>query len=114
MSNNSLDSLQNDLEDFKRFSHGEILSLKAQLAPRPRESPHKSNGPNYVAPQEALIKSLQDCIISLERQLRDKQGIIEKLFEKLLKKPRPTESYNVNNNCHCIQSSLLGQSDEVE
>ena len=111
---NSLDSLQNDLEDFKRFSHGEILSLKALLAPRQRESPHKSNGPNYEAPQEALIKSLQDRIKSLEMQLRDKQGIIEKLFEKLLEKPRPTESYNVNNNCHCIQSSLLGQNDSVE
>ena len=112
---NSLDSLQNDLEDFKRFSHGEILSLKAQLAPRPRESPHKSSGPNYEALQEAFIRSLQDRIISLERQLSEKQETIGKLFEKLLEKPRPTESYNVNkNNCHCIQSSLLGESDSVE
>ena len=63
---NSLDSLQNDLKDFNRCSYREILTLKAQLAPRPSESPHKSNGPNYEAPQEALIKSLQDHIISLE------------------------------------------------
>eukprot|EP00112_Aurelia_sp_Birch-Aquarium-sp1_P008980 Seg2005.5 transcript_id=Seg2005.5/GoldUCD/mRNA.D3Y31 product="hypothetical protein" protein_id=Seg2005.5/GoldUCD/D3Y31 len=55
---NSLDSLQNDLEDFKRFSHEEILSLKAQLAPRPRESPHKSSEPNYEALQEAFVRSL--------------------------------------------------------
>ncbi len=46
---NSLDSLQNNFEVFKRFSQGEILSLKAQLASRPRESSHKSSGPNYGA-----------------------------------------------------------------
>ncbi len=111
----SLDLLQNNFEDFKRFSHGEILSLKAQLASRPREGSHKSSGPNYGVLQEAFIRSVQERIISLERQLRDKQQAKGKLFEKLLEKPRPTESYNVNNNdCHWIESSLLGQNDSVE
>ena len=62
--------IQAELEEFKRFSHGEILLLKARTANRPSIDPSESD-------REALLKCLQDRIISLEQQLFDKQKIIE-------------------------------------
>ena len=66
--------IQAELEEFNRFSHGEILLLKAQTANRPSINPSESD-------REALLKCLQDRIISLEPQLFDKQKIIEGLLE---------------------------------
>ena len=77
-------SLQNDHEEFKRFIHGEILAIKAQVANRSCSSPRDniSNGSttgNHL--HEAFIRSLQERIISLEKQLNDKQRIIEKILD---------------------------------
>ena len=72
--------LQLDFEEFKRFTHGEIVSLKAELANRPKSpTPKFPNPPDKD--REALLRSLQERIISLERQLQDKQNIILKLLD---------------------------------
>ena len=77
--------LADDIIEFKKFIHGEVLSLKAQissrsisdagrsLSPQPPRSP-----PDY---ERMLIKNLEDRILSLENQLDLKQKIIEKLME---------------------------------
>ncbi|MCP4485599.1 MAG: hypothetical protein GY823_13750 [Flavobacteriaceae bacterium] len=75
---NQFDQVQNDFIEFKRYTHGEILSMKAEAA-------NRSPGPKVVNTQvdkdrEALFRCLQERIISLERQLQDKQFIIEKLL----------------------------------
>ena len=67
-----LDRFQSDFVEFKRFSHGEILSMKADVA---------SRSPNPKIDREALVTCLKQLIISLERQLQDKQIIIEKLLD---------------------------------
>ena len=90
-SSTSLDAIQRDFEDFKRFSHAEILSLKAQIAPKSSESPKRAPKDRIEVVQEALIKSLHERIFSLERQLSEKQEIIRKLLENSFEKPlRPT------------------------
>ncbi len=86
----SLEDIQRDFEDFKRFSHSEILSLKAQIAPKCSDSSAKSKDRIEVV-QEALIKSLHERIFSLERQLSEKQEIIRMLLDNSFGKPsRPT------------------------
>ena len=79
---NDLERLQTEFEEYKRFSHGEILDLKAKIAIRPNSptQPPRQN-PNCDKIKEALLTSLQERIISLERQLYDKQKIIEKLLD---------------------------------
>ena len=79
--------LADDIIEFKKFIHGEILSLKAQissrsisdagrsLSPKPPRSP-----PDY---ERLLIKTLEDRILSLEHQLDQKQKVIEKFMETL-------------------------------
>ena len=72
--------LQLDFEEFKRFTHGEIVSLKAELANRPKSpTPKFPNQPDKD--REALLRSVQERIISLERQLQDKQNITSKLLD---------------------------------
>ena len=79
---NDLERLQTEFEEYKRFSHGEILDLKAKIAIRPNSptQPLRQN-PNCDKIKEALLTSLQERIISIERQLYDKQKIIEKLLD---------------------------------
>ena len=79
---NDLERLQNEFEEYKRFLHGEILDLKAKIAIRPNSptQPPRQN-PTCDKVKEALLTSLQERIISLERQLHDKQRIIEKLLD---------------------------------
>ena len=94
-SSTTLDAFQRDFEDFKRFSHAEILSLKAQISPKSHESPTRSSQGRIEAMQEALIRSLHERIFSLERQLSDKQEIIQKLLENSFERPlRPTETHS--------------------
>eukprot|EP00112_Aurelia_sp_Birch-Aquarium-sp1_P026125 Seg907.1 transcript_id=Seg907.1/GoldUCD/mRNA.D3Y31 product="hypothetical protein" protein_id=Seg907.1/GoldUCD/D3Y31 len=72
--------LQNDHEEFKRFIHSEILAIKAQVANRSCSSPRESfsgGSPRENHLHEALIRSLQERI---EKQLNDKQRIIEKIL----------------------------------
>ena len=78
---NDFKRLQVELEEFKRFSHGEILSLKAQIANRPSSPPQQTRVDPSEKDREALLGCLQDRIISLERQLCDKQKVIEFLLE---------------------------------
>ncbi len=61
-------SRQKDLEEFKRFTHGETLSLKAELTNRPK-SPTMSG----VQDREALIRNMEERILSLERQIHQKK-----------------------------------------
>ena len=79
------DHFYEDLHEFKTFMHDELLGPKALVSnsltsESKKSSPEKS--PNY---ERLLIRSLEDRIISLERQLGFKQNIIEKLLES----PRP-------------------------
>ena len=90
-SSTTLDAIQRDFEDFKRFSHAEILSLKAQIAPKSKESPKQTSEDRIEVVQEALIRSLHERIFSLERELSEKQEIIRKLLENSFERPlRPT------------------------
>eukprot|EP00112_Aurelia_sp_Birch-Aquarium-sp1_P015113 Seg3320.1 transcript_id=Seg3320.1/GoldUCD/mRNA.D3Y31 product="hypothetical protein" protein_id=Seg3320.1/GoldUCD/D3Y31 len=73
--------LQVELDEFKRSSHGEILSLKAQIANRPSNPSQQTRADPSEKDKEALLRCLQDRIVSLERQLYDKQKIIEGLLE---------------------------------
>ena len=60
-----------DVVEFKKIIHSEILSLKAQVEHKihsPVQEPEQE--PDYM---KALIRSLQDRVISLERQLQQKQ-----------------------------------------
>ena len=73
--------LQTDFVDFKRFLHSEMLSLKAETYSRPStkgESPARNQ--HEAEWEKALIRSLENRIISLEKQLSDKQRIIESLM----------------------------------
>ena len=74
------DRIQNDLEDFKRYTHGEILSMKADVASR-QKSPTPIPTTRMDKDREALVRSLQERILSLEKQLQDKQYIIERLLD---------------------------------
>ena len=80
-----LHQLANDVIEFKKFVHGEILSIKATISSR-----LLSDGcgtPSSPSPRPPLdyekwfIKSLEDRILSLEKQLDQKQNTIEKLME---------------------------------
>ena len=77
-----LERLQNEFEEYKRFSHGEVLALKAAIASRPNSPtiPPRQNPPDDML-KEVLLRSLKERITSLERQLHDKQKIIEKLLD---------------------------------
>ena len=77
--------LANDIIDFKKFVHGEILSMKAMVSSR---SPSDECGPPGPPPsrppidyEKFFIRSLEDRILSLEKQLDHKQKTIEKLME---------------------------------
>jgi len=67
-------NIKNDVEELKRFTHNEILSLRAQTY----------NG-NYNGREDThlklLLKSFEERIDSLEKQLEEKQKIIEKLLD---------------------------------
>ena len=68
-----------DFEDFKKFIHGEVLDLKSQLETRLPSAPSPALRP-VIDYEQAFIKSLEHRIISLEKQLDDKQSIINKLL----------------------------------
>ena len=68
-----------DFEDFKKFIHGEVLDLKSQLETRLPSVPSAAPRP-VIDYERAFIKSLEHRIISLEKQLDDKQSIINKLL----------------------------------
>ena len=73
-----IDRLQEDFEDFKRHVSTEIASLKHPKpinVEDPRRTPEA--GINY---EKAFIRSLESRILSLEKQLEQKQNIIEKLL----------------------------------
>ena len=74
------DQIHNDLEDFKRYTHGEILSMKADVANR-QKSPTPITTTRKDKDREALVRCLQERILSLEKQLQDKQYIIERLLD---------------------------------
>jgi len=67
-----------DFEDFKTYMHCEMLSIKADVASRqkPQNPPKPPDGD-----REALVRTLNERILSLERQLHEKQYVIQKLFE---------------------------------
>ena len=67
-----------DFEDFKKYIHCEMLSIKADVASRqkPQNPPISPDGD-----REALVRTLNERIMSLERQLHEKQYVIQKLFE---------------------------------
>ena len=78
MTKDQLDRFRSDFVEFKRFLHGEILSWKAENASR---SPNPKVKTQCDRDREALVTCFQQQIISLERQLQDKQFIIEKLLD---------------------------------
>ena len=68
-----------DFKDFKKFIHGEVLDLKSQLETRLPSAPSTTPRP-VIDNERAFIKSLEHRIISLEKQLDDKQSIINKVL----------------------------------
>ena len=68
-----------DFEDFKRYMQCEMLSIKADVANRQRSySPPKTPDKD----REALVRTLNERILSLEKQLNEKQYVIQKLFDR--------------------------------
>ena len=68
-----------DIGNFKKFTHGEILDLKAKVARSSRSStPPKNNSPNY---EYAFIQSIENRITPLAKQLDLKQ-VTGRLFQK--------------------------------
>ena len=63
--------------DFKKFIHSEVQSIKAEI--EFGTAMHPSGMDPLVS---MLIQSLKDRIVSLEKQLDEKQKIIEKLMER--------------------------------
>ena len=70
-----------DLVDFKKYIHSELLSIKAHVFNRSL-SETVTNGSNNFNYEKMFIKSLEDRIVSLEKQLHHKQRIIDKLLEQ--------------------------------
>ena len=78
-----------DFEDFKPYVHCEMLSIKADIASRQKaQNPPKTPDGD----REALVRTLNERILSLERQLHEKQYVIQKLFKG--PKQNPTTSFH--------------------
>ena len=91
-SNNEIVNLKNDLEELKRFAHNEILSLKAHTysgIDNGKEDTHL----------RLLLRSFEDRINSLEKQLEEKQRVIEMLLG--------CPNSNINKASHCNVASPL-------
>ena len=87
--------LDTDYLDFKKYIHAEVLSLKALMSNRTISAPEKNAQNPRIDYETNFIKSLQDRILSLERQLDQKQEIIKKLLEgKEFNRPSPTCAKN--------------------
>ena len=71
---NHFEKIQTDFVEFKQFTHGEVLSLKAEVANRIPGQKAYSHDTHTDRDREALFRCLQERIISLEY-------IIEKLLE---------------------------------
>ena len=61
--------------------HEEVLSLKALMSKQTISESEKNAKKSPIDYEAVFIRSLQDRIVSLERQLDEKQKIIEKLLE---------------------------------
>ena len=70
-----------DFVEFKKFIHEEVLSLKALMSKQTSTESEKNAKKPPIDYEAVFIRSLQDRILSLERQLDEKQKIIEKLLE---------------------------------
>lgn len=81
--------IESDFQDFKEFVWGELASLRNQKI-------GNTAGPDHINYEKAFIRSLEHRILSLEKQLEQKQQIIEKLL--------------INNN---VQVQALLQMDKV-
>ena len=81
--------IESDFHDFKEFVWGELASLRNQKI-------GNTAGPDHINYEKAFIRSLEHRILSLEKQLEQKQQIIEKLL--------------INNN---VQVQALLQMDKV-
>ena len=69
-----------DYLEFKKFIHDELISLKASISKK--SIPESNKPPNHpIDYARSFIRSMEDSIISLERQLEQKQAIINKLLE---------------------------------
>ena len=73
-------SLGSDYLEFKRHMFGEVLSLKEFIASKTKYASENNFG-GTVNCKQNYIRSLQERISSLERQLEQKQSIIEKLLD---------------------------------
>lgn len=81
--------IESDFQDFKEFVWGELASLKSQKI-------GNTPGHEHIKYEKSFIRSLKHRILSLEKQLEQKQQIIEKLL--------------INNN---VQVQALLQIDKV-
>ena len=69
-----------DYLEFKKFIHAEVLDLKSKVSSRiASSSPQKSQSLHY---EKAFIKSIEQRIFSLEKQLDQKQMIINNYWMK--------------------------------
>eukprot|EP00112_Aurelia_sp_Birch-Aquarium-sp1_P026290 Seg924.9 transcript_id=Seg924.9/GoldUCD/mRNA.D3Y31 product="hypothetical protein" protein_id=Seg924.9/GoldUCD/D3Y31 len=74
-------TLGSDFVEFKEFIHEGVLSLKALMSKQAISESEKNAKKPPIDYEAVFIRSLQDRILSLERQLDEKQKIIEKLLE---------------------------------
>ena len=113
-------NLQNDLQEFKRFAHNEILSLKAQTSNGNHTEKIGKIEKDYTY-LKPLLRSFELRITSLEKQLEEKQRIIEVLIRRpspYVNKPdhRPfsyskKESGSNDISSHCGEFSNVYNSD---
>ena len=75
-------TIKKELVDFKNYIHSELLSIKAHIFNRSlSETGTNANEVNNFNYEKMFIKSLEDRILSLEKQLHHKQRIIDILLE---------------------------------
>ncbi len=80
---NGDDAKWDDFESFKKFIQGEVLDFQSRVASR--STPEKSSSPDY---ERAFIRSMEQRIVSLEKQLDLKQNTIDRLLEERIKRAR--------------------------
>ena len=99
---NTVKNLSWDYEDFKKFVFSEISNIKSV------KSPAKTDFmPTSDKEETLLVSVLQGQIRSLERQLDDKQRIIESLLNCQQNSVRGVSSVNVGQTNSCENTDII-------
>ena len=89
---------RSDFEDFKKYAFDKISAFEADMQSLKENEKLMQNQENKPIDYErCFIRSLEDRILSLERQLAQKQAIIEKLLTTPKEEGRPFSASEVQN-----------------